>query len=296
MPTHGPVPPGAGPVPQGRQRSEHAGGGQTSGNLRRGCHRHTCSGTSSSSHARCTGSSVSPRARPSMVTTTLLPMSLILVAQLVTALPRPTRLAYVPRRTVESLVATSMSFNRYLLSHLNARLSLFIGSVEYDRLLGPDARGALPGQPARPRPLPTHRQFGAVEPERDRAALGGLAPAHQQSPARAKKSRSVTRGVGSVPVLNLAGLRCYSVACQQGAARKPAIRAWLPQTPYRAAVDDHCSNCATTPTASTSGSLPSMPGTPMGQVMRATIDGAKPRSHKRCSKRARLVFDPMSPK
>ena len=55
---------------------------------------------------------------------------------------RATRLACVPRHTFERLVATSMPFNRFLLSHLNARLSLFIGLVEFDRLLGPDARVA----------------------------------------------------------------------------------------------------------------------------------------------------------
>ena len=55
---------------------------------------------------------------------------------------RPTWLACVPRYTFERLVATSLAFNHYLLSQLNARLSLFIGLVEFDRLLGPDARVA----------------------------------------------------------------------------------------------------------------------------------------------------------
>ena len=55
---------------------------------------------------------------------------------------RDTRLACVPRHTFERLVATSLAFNRFLLTQLNARLSLFIGLVEYDRLLGPDARVA----------------------------------------------------------------------------------------------------------------------------------------------------------
>ncbi|HOB96038.1 MAG TPA: Crp/Fnr family transcriptional regulator [Aquabacterium sp.] len=55
---------------------------------------------------------------------------------------RDTQLACVPRHVFEHLVATSLGFNRFLLSHLNARLSLFVGLVEYDRLLGPDARVA----------------------------------------------------------------------------------------------------------------------------------------------------------
>lgn len=55
---------------------------------------------------------------------------------------RNTRLACVPRHTFDRLVSTNLAFNRFLLSQLNARLSLFIGLVEYDRLLGPDARVA----------------------------------------------------------------------------------------------------------------------------------------------------------
>jgi len=55
---------------------------------------------------------------------------------------RDTRIACVPRATFERLLSTSLPFNRFLMSHLNARLSLFISLVEYDRLLGPDARVA----------------------------------------------------------------------------------------------------------------------------------------------------------
>ena len=39
-------------------------------------------------------------------------------------------------------MSSSLPFNRFLLQHLNARLNLFVGLVEYDRLLGPDARVA----------------------------------------------------------------------------------------------------------------------------------------------------------
>jgi len=53
---------------------------------------------------------------------------------------RNTRLACVPRHTFERLLSTNVAFNRFLLQHINARLSLFIGLVEFDRLLGPDAR------------------------------------------------------------------------------------------------------------------------------------------------------------
>lgn len=55
---------------------------------------------------------------------------------------RDTRLACIPRRVFIELLDSSLPFNRFILDHLNARLSLFIGLVEYDRLLGPDARVA----------------------------------------------------------------------------------------------------------------------------------------------------------
>ncbi|MES2972220.1 MAG: Crp/Fnr family transcriptional regulator [Pseudomonadota bacterium] len=55
---------------------------------------------------------------------------------------RATRIACVPRATFERLVSTNLAFNRFLLCHINARLSMFIGLVEYDRMFGPDARVA----------------------------------------------------------------------------------------------------------------------------------------------------------
>jgi len=55
---------------------------------------------------------------------------------------RPSRVALVPRHTFERLRASSVPFNHHLQNLLNARLSLFIGMLEYDRLLGTDARVA----------------------------------------------------------------------------------------------------------------------------------------------------------
>lgn len=55
---------------------------------------------------------------------------------------RATRIACVPRHTFDRLRANNLAFNAFLLSHLNARLSLFIGLLVFDRLLGPDARVA----------------------------------------------------------------------------------------------------------------------------------------------------------
>ena len=55
---------------------------------------------------------------------------------------RDTWVAMMPRTTFEWLRTTSLPFNHHLLNLLNARLGLFIGLLEYDRLLGPDARVA----------------------------------------------------------------------------------------------------------------------------------------------------------
>ena len=53
---------------------------------------------------------------------------------------RTSAIAYMPRATFMWLLDTSMPFNRFLLTQLNERLGQFIGMVEHDRLLGPEAR------------------------------------------------------------------------------------------------------------------------------------------------------------
>jgi len=48
--------------------------------------------------------------------------------------------AYVPRGTFIALLEASVPFNRFVINQLNERLAQFIGMVERDRLLGPEAR------------------------------------------------------------------------------------------------------------------------------------------------------------
>lgn len=55
---------------------------------------------------------------------------------------RDSRIAYMPRATFMWLLDNNIAFNRFLLTQLNERLGQFIGLVEYDRLLPPDARVA----------------------------------------------------------------------------------------------------------------------------------------------------------
>lgn len=53
---------------------------------------------------------------------------------------RTSRIAFMPESTFRQLLDTSFAFNRFLLMQLNERLSYFIGMVEHQRLLDPDAR------------------------------------------------------------------------------------------------------------------------------------------------------------
>ena len=55
---------------------------------------------------------------------------------------RESIICWMPRSTFEWLLASSIAFNRYLLLQLNERLGQFIGLVEHERLLSPDARVA----------------------------------------------------------------------------------------------------------------------------------------------------------
>ena len=55
---------------------------------------------------------------------------------------RSSIVAYMPRNTFMLLLDSSVSFNRFLLIQLNERLGQFVAMVEYDRMLGADARVA----------------------------------------------------------------------------------------------------------------------------------------------------------
>ena len=105
---------------------------------------------------------------------------------------RPTRLACVPRYVFERLVSTSLPFNRFLLQHLNARLSLFVGLVEYDRLLGPDARVArCLASLFDPDLYPRADNFIRLSQEEVGLLSGRVAPAHQRGLAHVGTCRSL---------------------------------------------------------------------------------------------------------
>ena len=53
---------------------------------------------------------------------------------------RETRVAFMNRSTFQWLMDHSIAFNRYLILQLNERLGQFIGMIENERMLDPDAR------------------------------------------------------------------------------------------------------------------------------------------------------------
>ena len=135
---------------------------------------------------------------------------------------RETRLACVPRHTFERLASTNIAFTRYLLSHLNARLSLFISLVEFDRLLGPDARVArCLASLFDPDLYPRAGNFVQLSQEE----IGLLAGVSRQ---RANEAlHELERGgllrveFGGVTVLDLRGLRGYGAGALPAPAASP---------------------------------------------------------------------------
>ena len=102
-----------------------------------------------------------------------------------------------------------MPFNRFLLIQLNERLGQFIGMVEHDRLLGPDARLArclaVDVQPA-----PVSRASRPTLPisQEEIGQLVGLSRQRvNQALQRLEQAGLLRIDYGGITVLDLAGLR-----------------------------------------------------------------------------------------
>lgn len=123
---------------------------------------------------------------------------------------RDTRLACMPRATFDRLLSTNLAFSRFLMLHLNARLSLFIGLVEYDRLLRPDARVArCLASLFDPNLYPRAGDFVHLNQEE----IGLLSAVSRQRTNEAlhqlERAGLLRVEFGGVTVLDLAGLRSY---------------------------------------------------------------------------------------
>jgi CRP-like cAMP-binding protein len=135
---------------------------------------------------------------------------------------RTTRLACVPRHTFERLVRSNLAFNHFLLSQLNARLSLFVGLVEYDRLLGPDARVArCLASLFDPDLYPQAGNFVRLTQEE----IGLLSAVSRQraneSLHHLERAGLLRVEFGGVTVLDLRGLRSYDSALPTRPVRRP---------------------------------------------------------------------------
>jgi len=123
---------------------------------------------------------------------------------------RNSRIALMPEATFRWLLDTSIPFNRFLLKQLNERLGQFIGMVEHDRLLAPDARvaRALAGL-FNPHLYPDSDPHIQISQEE----LGYLAGASRQRVNRALqvlgKAGLIKVDYGLVTVLDLDGLQRY---------------------------------------------------------------------------------------
>jgi len=123
---------------------------------------------------------------------------------------RDSTIAYMPRATFMWLLDTTMPFNSFLLTQLNERLGQFIGMVEHDRLLGPDARLArclasmfnphlYPGVgPALPISQEEIAQLAGLSRQRANQAL-----------QRLEQAGLLRIEYGGITVTDLAGLRTF---------------------------------------------------------------------------------------
>ncbi len=123
---------------------------------------------------------------------------------------RDSRIALMPEATFRWLLDTSIAFNRFLLTQLNERLGQFIGMVEHDRLLAPDARVARTlAALFNPHLYPVTEAHIQISQEE----LGYLAGASRQRVNRALRVLAATGLIkidyGLVTVLDLAGLQRF---------------------------------------------------------------------------------------
>jgi CRP-like cAMP-binding protein len=123
---------------------------------------------------------------------------------------RDSVVAYLPRALFMTLLDESVAFNRFLLIQLNERLGQFIGLVEHDRLLGPDARLAR-GLAAlfNPQLYPGITSTLPISQE-ELGQLVGLSRQRVNQSLKVLEQAGLLRvDYGAVTVLDLAGLRDY---------------------------------------------------------------------------------------
>jgi CRP-like cAMP-binding protein len=123
---------------------------------------------------------------------------------------RDTRIAWMPRRTFDRLIDNSIAFNRFLLTQLNERLGQFIGMVEYERLLEPDARVArCLAELFNPHLYPGHRATLEISQEEIGYLSGVSRQRVNQALQTLARARLLEVGYGGVRILDIEALRRY---------------------------------------------------------------------------------------
>ena len=123
---------------------------------------------------------------------------------------RQSRVACLPRAEFMRLLESSIPFNRFLLEQLNERLGHFIGLVEFDRLLNPEARVArCVASLFNPRLYPGVRKSLAISQEE----IGYLCALSRQRVNQALRvlaaARLLALEYGRITVLDLEGLHSF---------------------------------------------------------------------------------------
>jgi len=123
---------------------------------------------------------------------------------------RDTRMAWMPRLTFDWLLSGSIAFNRFLLMQLNERLGQFIGLVEYERLLEPDARVArCLAEMFNPHLYPGHRERLDISQEEIGYLCGVSRQRVNQALQVLSRAHLVELDYGGIRIVDLAGLRRY---------------------------------------------------------------------------------------
>lgn len=123
---------------------------------------------------------------------------------------RDTRMAWMPRATFQWLLDGSISFNRFLLIQLNERLGQFIGLVEYERMLEPDARVArCLAEMFNPHLYPGHREQLDISQEEIGYLCGVSRQRVNQALQVLARARLLELVYGGVRIVDLASLRRY---------------------------------------------------------------------------------------
>ena len=123
---------------------------------------------------------------------------------------RDSRVALMPEATFHWLLDTSIAFNRFLLNQLNERLSFFIGMIEQDRLLDPDARVARSLSSLFNRQLYPAAKPDVQISQEEIGYLAGVSRQRANQALQALEAAGLLKvSYGSISILDVEGLRRY---------------------------------------------------------------------------------------